>query len=356
MEETKELIDFKFEWIGKDYDKIAPNVIETAKKLIELNLIKVQPELNENGNIVILHTGVCKKQGLVESLSSGIVNENIYSYTFSTTPKSSLNCICKGRDDSKVNFCKMAACPIMVAGYLYYLQNRNDTTEQMVEEFSTGATENDVYARNYNELKKMELDKEIEEFLSPLALPSIKGLRCAFIGEEGTDKEGSINKVANYLYRIGKISSNSVVNVSLDYIGDPKAKFTFQNDRLYSIVEIQDYLDAIVNNDDFSSSAEAGRKINKNSIKKLVNQAKGKYIIINTSPLELKKFLATNAKLPYIFDNTIYFKDYEDDRILKMFEENLPEYHKNMIKEDTRKSFYHISKEIENISHSRMKI
>ena len=78
MEETKELIDFKFEWIGKDYDKIAPNVIETAKKLIELNLIKVQPELNENGNIVILHTGVCKKQGLVESLSSGIVNENIY--------------------------------------------------------------------------------------------------------------------------------------------------------------------------------------------------------------------------------------------------------------------------------------
>ena len=35
MEETKELIDFKFEWIGKDYDKIAPNVIETAKKLID---------------------------------------------------------------------------------------------------------------------------------------------------------------------------------------------------------------------------------------------------------------------------------------------------------------------------------
>ena len=339
MEETKELIDFKFEWIGKDYDKIAPNVIETAKKLIELNLIKVQPELNENGNIVILHTGVCKKQGLVESLSSGIVNENIYSYTFSTAPKSSLNCICKGRDDSKVNFCKMSACPIMVAGYLYYLQNRNDSTEQIVEEFSAGATENDIYARNYNELKKMELDKDIEEFLSPLALPSIKGLRCAFIGEEGTDKEGAINKVANYLYRIGKISSNSVVNVSLDYIGDPKAKFTFQNDKLYSIVEIQDYLDAIANNDDFSSSAEAGRKINKNSIKKLVNQAKGKYIIINTSPLELKKFLATNAKLPYIFDNTIYFKDYEDDRILKMFEENLPEYHKNMIKEDTRKSF-----------------
>ncbi len=35
MEEIKEeqkLIDFKFEWAGKDYDKVAPNVKETAKK------------------------------------------------------------------------------------------------------------------------------------------------------------------------------------------------------------------------------------------------------------------------------------------------------------------------------------
>lgn len=337
--EEKKLIDFKFEWTGKDYEKVAPNVIEMAKKLLELNLIKVKTELNENGNIVILHTGVCQKQGLVESLASGIVNEDIYSYSFFTTPKSSLNCICKGRDDSKANFCKMSACPIMVAGYLYYIKNRNDSTEQIVQEFSNDATENDVYARNYNELKKMELDKDIEEFLSPLALPSIKGLRCAFIGEEGTDKEGAINKVASYLYRIGKISNKSVINISLNQIGDPKTNFSFQNDRLYSIIEIQDYLDAIANNDDFSGSAEAGRKINKNSIKKIVNQAKGKYIIINTSPLELRKFLATNAKLPYIFDNTIYFKDYEDERILKMFEENLPEYHKKLIQTETRKSF-----------------
>lgn len=339
MEDTKDLIDFKFEWTGKDYDKIAPNVIETAKKLLELNLIKVKPELNENGNVVIQHTGVCKKQGLVESLASGIVNENIYSYTFNTNPKNSLNCICQGRNDSKVNFCKMSSCPIVLAGYLYYIQNRNDSTEQIVKEFSDGATENDIYARNYNELKKMELDADIEDFLSPLAVPSIKGLRCAFIGEEGTDKEGTIKKIANYLYRIGKISNENVANVSLSYIGDPNTKFLFQDDRLYSIGEIQDYLDTIANNDDFSGSAEAGRKINKNSIKKIVNQAKGKYIIINTSPLELKKFLATNAKLPYIFENTIYFKDYEDDRILKMFEENLPEYHRKLIKEDTRKSF-----------------
>lgn len=335
--EEKELIDFKFEWTGKDYEKVAPNVIEMAKKLIELNLIRVKPELNENGNVVILHTGVCKKQGLVESLSSGIVNENIYSYTFTTSPKSSVNCICKGREESKVNFCKMSACPILVAGYIYYLQNRNDSNEQIVEEFSKDATDNDIYARNYNELKKLELDEDIENFLSPLALPSIKGLRCAFIGEEGTDKEGAIKKVANYLYRIGKISSDNVREITLDKISE--SGFSFQDDVLYSIIEVQDYLDAIINNDDFSSVAEEGRKKNKKGIKKIVNQTKGKYIIINTSPLELKKLLATNAKLPYIFDNTIYFKDYEDERILKMFEDNLPQYHQSKMIDDTRKFF-----------------
>ena len=76
-----EKIDFKFEWSGKNYDKVAPNVIETAKKLLELNLIKLEPELSEDGKVVIKHTGVCKKTGLVDNLASGIVEENIYRTT-----------------------------------------------------------------------------------------------------------------------------------------------------------------------------------------------------------------------------------------------------------------------------------
>ena len=28
--------------------------------------------------------------------------------------------------------------------------------------------------------------------------------------------------------------------------------------------------------------------------------------------MEFKKFLATNSKLPYIFDTAVYFKDFED--------------------------------------------
>lgn len=145
MEENKELIQFSFEWNPKNYDNVAPNVKELAIKLVELNLVKVEKDLDSNGNIIILHTGVCKKQGLVECLSAGIVNENIYSYKFSTKPNFSLNTICQGRDESKVNYCKMPSCPIVLAGYLWYLKYKDNTQKQVVEIFDNNITENDRY-------------------------------------------------------------------------------------------------------------------------------------------------------------------------------------------------------------------
>ena len=331
--EDKKVIDFEFEWTGKDYDKIMPNVMAMAKKLLELNLIKVERELDENGNIKILHTVVCRKNGLVESLSKGIVNENIYSCVFRTGTKNSLNCICKGRSESKTNYCQMSSCPILAAGYLYYVQHINDSEKQEIAEFNEDVTENDIYSRNYNELKKMEFDKDIEELLNPLAIPSIKGLRCAFLGEEGTDKEKITNDVANYLYRIGKISTNKVRYMNLN------TNIEFADDVLYSIQGLQDYLENLDNNDDFSGSAASERRNNKFRIQTLISNSKGKYIIINGTPLEFKKFLASNSRLPYIFDTAVYFKDFEDEKILRIFENNLPEYHKKMIDDDKRKTF-----------------
>ena len=44
----------------------------------------------------------------------------------------------------------MSACPILIAGYLYYLKYRDDSEKQVAEEFMKDATDTDVYARNYN--------------------------------------------------------------------------------------------------------------------------------------------------------------------------------------------------------------
>ncbi|MBR3891380.1 MAG: AAA family ATPase [Bacilli bacterium] len=327
---------FNFNWKGKGFDKVPPNVIEVAKKLLELNLVKVEPDLDDSGSVVIRHCGVCKTQGLVESISVGLTNDTTHFYKFTSKLSYSIDGVCEGRKDSKVVSCKMSTCPILVAGYLYYQANKDESDAEVVGDVTRELTDAEKQERNLNELKNMNLDEEIEELLTPLAMPTIRGLRIAFVGEEGTNKEETLKKMAAYLYRIGKISEDHPRVRTLTAIGDKD--FEFNNNALYSIEGIQDFLDIMANNDDFSANAEQGRKGSKSSIRKIV-QAKNKYLVINTTPLEFKKFLATDPKLPYVFDETIYFKDFEDEELLRIFEKNLPEYHKNLITPEIKTNF-----------------
>jgi len=165
-------------------------------------------------------------------------------------------------------------------------------------------------------------------------MPYINGLSCAFIGEEGTNKESIIRKVANYLYRIEKIASINEKNVDL-----ASENFDLEDEKLYVISDLQEYLDKFENNDDFSNSAQAGRKINKNNINKILSQYRSKYIIINATPIEFKRLIRTNSKLKNIFDNVIYFKDYSDEKILEIFKQNLSSYHKKLFSDKEKQEF-----------------
>ena len=333
--EEKKLIKFNFNWEGKGFNEIAPNVMEAAKKLVELNLIRVEENLDDEGNVIIRHVGVCRTEGLVGCITSSLVEENIYSYRFRVKPYNTLANICAGKKESKTTSCELPTCPIMVAGYLYYLENR-DVEGQEITSTSSDDNNYDVHTRNNNELRNMKFDQDIEEFLQPLTIPDIKGLRTAFIGEEGTDKEHVIDKIAEFLFRIGKLSSSKVIYKTISSLESSN----LSNDYLYVIEDIDGYLEAVINNDDFGSEAEKDRKKAYKGLKKIINQSKGKYVIVNATPLEFKKFLNTNAKLPYIFDETIYFKDQDDEKLLQLFEENLPEYHKQLFNSENNKSLF----------------
>ena len=74
--DEKQSIKFNFKWEGKDFEKIAPNVIETAKKLVELNLIKVDENLDEEG--YVLYTGTWSESGF--SVGDKFKNETIKIY------------------------------------------------------------------------------------------------------------------------------------------------------------------------------------------------------------------------------------------------------------------------------------
>jgi len=48
-------ITFAFNWQPKDFDKVSPNVLALAEKLVELNLVKVNVELSDTEKVVIRH-------------------------------------------------------------------------------------------------------------------------------------------------------------------------------------------------------------------------------------------------------------------------------------------------------------
>jgi len=156
--EDIEKIDFKFKWNPEDYDKIAPNVLNIAKKLLELNLVKVEPKLDEDGCIVIWHAGVCNRRGLVDMLSTGLVKNDIYWCKYRLSSKGSLDSTCASGQNSKRHYCQASSCPIGIAGYLYYLKYKSDVDENARDKFLNKTTEKEVYEKNYNELKKLELD------------------------------------------------------------------------------------------------------------------------------------------------------------------------------------------------------
>jgi len=320
--DENEKIDFKFKWEGIKFDQISTSVIEMAEKLLEHNLIKVQPELNENGSVVITHTGVCSKSGMIEALSYGLAKENVYSKTFNIKPSHALNVGCTGRKDSKGPVtCELNSCPIIAAGYLYYLRNKK---EEETDINSIDISQVDLYARNLSELESYQLEPELKQLLMPLAMPETRGFRCAIVGEEGTDKQKIINEIKRYLFNIGKISNNTAYKVRIDDFGSTKDRRTLADGYLYWITDIDEYVQALENNAD-SSTAEAGRSANKVGISNFVNNIKNKYIVVEASSLEFKKFLKTNPKLSYLFEQVIYVEDYTDEKIVELFESNLPD-------------------------------
>ncbi|MCL2383828.1 MAG: hypothetical protein FWC79_06915 [Oscillospiraceae bacterium] len=120
-----EKIEFDFVWESKSFNEVEPKTLEIAKRLGELNLIYVEPKLDEKGNIVIRHPGLCRVEGFIDSFALGVNKEEPYWFKYTLHPDSSLTKICAGRtkEDSGVK-CSMSSCPISCAGYLWYDTHR----------------------------------------------------------------------------------------------------------------------------------------------------------------------------------------------------------------------------------------
>lgn len=323
-------IDFQFDWHPKDLDKITDKVMTLSKKLVDMGLVYVEPELSDEDRIVIRHPGLCRKQGLIDSLARGIVKEKPYWCTFSVRTTGSINGVCANYKTSTYSHCSMPSCPIWLAGYLWYLKHCKQTsvtadTEIIAEPLS----ENELFKRNQEKLESICVNERMKEVFLPLISPNIKGLRCCFIGNEGTEKERAISLIAKWLFDIGKTVQKNYTFHSLASLPEE-----LSDDVLHVIKDLQACLEITEDNDSNSEAINGKQKSIKEKIKSLVNQSKTKYIIIQGTELEIKRFFTLEAKLPYIFEQKVYFDDLSDEAILKYFNDELPKYHQDILPEN----------------------
>lgn len=242
-EHDKELIDFDFEWNGVDYDEVPPVVMQAAKKLLDFNLVKVEPKLNEKNQIVIRHPGVCTSDNIIDNIQLGIANNDLFYFTFNTRPKIPIKNICKARaENDEYKHCNFPGCPVLVAGYIYYLEHRKYAIDP-VRKYEPKNIEKNLYEKNLNELIGMNFELDLQNFLMPLTIQDIRGLRCAFLGEEGTDKEKVLNRVAKFLFNIGKLSEPKAEEVNFLSLGEKRKKIKLLEDKLYYITGIQEFFD-----------------------------------------------------------------------------------------------------------------
>ena len=315
------MIKFNFNWTPADLDIVDENIKSLARKIAELGIVSVDEHLNEKGQVITRHPGLCRKAGVINHLASGIVEGGLFNCYYSIPPKGKMNYVCAGRNDANVNRgCKFNSCPIPVAGYYWYLANREiSDNEEVVTEVVEDSTYDKVMKRQ-EQLRGICCNDDMYATFLPLTADSVKGVRCCFIGDEGTDKETYIGRISSWLFACEKTISKNYQRRSMDALPEK-----FEENCLYVIDGLEACNEIIEDDGSLSERAQNQQKDMKKALKKLVTAPKTRYIVLDATPIAIKKFFAVNSKLPYIFEQKVNFENWGMDEILKVFEEELPD-------------------------------
>lgn len=208
-------------------------------------------------------------------------------------------------------------------------------------------------------LKSYHFPKQIENLLMPQLNDNVNGLCAAFLGDRGTNKRQVIQNIVEFLYKIGKLESQKINNLTL-----AEADLEFFDKHMYSLIKLEDgifhdknyYKDstfenkhpkAVVNKyeqefdknkKEFTYKIKDGKPIKTkyllniekesrlsydSGIEILISQYRNKYIIINCDEEEFKKFLNEDSRLSFIFSDIILFRNITNLEINQIIKENL---------------------------------
>lgn len=349
---------FDFIWNVKDGLKnVSEETFEFCKKIVDNNCIWVSNVLTEDGSIKIESLYSCseykKFNNDITKLTApthGFENFEYLERSINTT----LN-YCEAYS------CRLAECPFIIAGYIYYLQregkydqieadrkyykkHKQEIDNQIKENKKAKLLELNTYKNdildNFNEMKdKVQNLKAISEIISN---ESQTNFHCIIEGNDQETKEKLVNKIAELLYQKGKISSEEIVRLSMQnlasyntyktsydvnkndkngvpYHVEEAVKYTeLEENKLYVINGLTefifDYRKAL------NSTEELREKQFRHVLNLLTKMETENYIILMATEKEIEELLAIDPKIRFIYQNYIYkVKDLSLDEIYELY-------------------------------------
>lgn len=189
------------------------------------------------------------------------------------------------------------------------------------EEQSAMSEENVQKAKEI--LESFCISEEMLETLYPILSPHVRGYRCIITGNDGTNKESSIEKLGKILKTLDKIDSDEIIYLPF---GDIPEKFDVR--RLYVIGDLSSAIERLFNLEDVSDEANHLQQQYKVYMERLLKAPKSAYIILNGYITQIKGFMSLDPRVRYIFSQRVDFPDLTNEEIYKIFYDALPEFHK----------------------------
>ena len=304
LNNIKQTIDFSFKW-ELNLDLVPQNVIEVAKLLVEKKLIEVEPDL-KNGKIVMYANSVCNNGYLVDNLLEESISKN-NRLVYQINPDNKFyKC-----NREKNNLCKFDNCPIFIAAYLYYQENKGVIKEK------------DIKSKQGLEfIDEISVNKNMKNILLSLISKFKKSFYCAIETPEGIDKLKIIDNINSLLFQLGKVTK-------------PQANIlTFQQFSSKPIIPKNELLVITNFNLKYGStnigfSEEAKHKVNKESdtLSKLEELSYYNYVILLDDKTHLDKFISLSSKIAYLFQDRIIIPEMTNEMIVSNILNNLEDRH-----------------------------
>ena len=344
---------FTFKWTTENGLKDIPeNVYKLSEDLVEKECVMINPSLNSNNLITINILHRC----------SDIKMSN---YDINRLPQRERKVFSNWRKisrspDKLLKFCtdfecRLDGCPIIVAGYIYYLRKcglENQILEDRKyynEHKEEIDKQNEIEKNNkLNEIKDSK-DKKVEEFkekyedkvtnieklIDTIHVNNQRNLHIVLRGENNKIKKECETYIENLLKYVGKISKAEVM--SLQNFASKRAHFdgnifysssyiNIEQGKLYIINNIKEFINdyKLYKSLNYLTYNELRKKQFDYAISILTDMSCENYILLDATEKELEDLFELDPKLKFVFQDNIYnVKNLSLDDMFDVYSRNL---------------------------------